>query len=115
LVYCDSIDLTDEGISVIGWGMGLGLKIQVTTCSGVDGAGLESQKQWDIYFKTIEEAEDWAAALQCQIADGTARRRGAGTEINGVSSVTAPALPLPFVFANDEPAQHLFPTALVPR
>jgi hypothetical protein len=113
LLYRDSIDLTDEGITVISWGMGLGLKLQVANCVGCGGTGLESQKQWDMYFETVEEADDWAAALQRQITEGVARRRGA--ETSGGSSLTAPVLPLPFLLADDEPAQQLFPDTLVPR
>ena len=113
LMYCDSIDLTDEGVSVIGWGMGLGLRIQVA--AGRGGVGSESQKQWDLYFETTEEAENWAVALQRQIADGNTWRRATGAAVGAGSSLTAPDMPSPFLLADTEPAQQLFPNALEPR
>lgn len=113
LMYADSIDLTDEGVSVIGWGMGLGLRIQVAACRG--GPGTASQKQWDVYFETTEEAENWAVALQHQIADGNVWRRTTGAAVGASSSLTAPELPSPFLLADTEPAQQLFPDALEPR
>lgn len=109
LRYCDSIDLTDDGVAVTSWGMGFGLKIQVASCVG-DGL---SQKQWDMYFETVEEAQNWAELLNREIAQGHARRQATGVALPG-SSLTAPVCPLPFLLADDEPSQQLFPDTLVP-
>jgi hypothetical protein len=106
LMYCDSIDLYDISVGVVGWGMELGLQIRASSPQQ------QQPKQWDIYFETAEEAHDWASELQRQIAKGAERRQqqhqqadaaGGGGAVayccHARVSVTAPVLPPPFLLA----------------
>ena len=107
LMYCDSIDLYDISVGVVGWGMELGLQIRASSPQQ------QQPKQWDIYFETAEEAHDWASELQRQIAKGAERRQQQHQQADAAGgggavayccharerSVTAPVLPPPFLLA----------------